>query len=52
MKRYTYTFLNRTRVVSFGPYEDQDEAKTAFQRVYGYWPEDALTEVPYITEGL
>jgi hypothetical protein len=41
-KKYYYTFLTRTRYVFFGPYETEDEAKTAFQRKYGYWPEDAI----------
>lgn len=32
-------------VQSFGPYDTYDEACSAFQRVYGYWP-DALP-LPY-----
>lgn len=26
----------------FGPYRSEHEAKTAFQRIYGFWPADAI----------
>lgn len=40
--RYLYTFPHRERYVEFGPYPNEDEAKEAFQRRYGYWPDDAV----------
>ena len=40
--RYVYRFAHRARVVEVGPYANSTEAKDAFQRVYGYWPGDAV----------
>lgn len=34
-----FTFAHRARLVEFGPYTELSEAKEAFQRAYGYWPE-------------
>lgn len=43
-----FTFNHRNRRVEFGPYVTQDEAKSAFQRQYGYWPEDAVKTEAYV----
>lgn len=42
-----FTFWHMTRRVEFGPYASEDEAKGAFQRRYGYWPDDAVEVTPY-----
>lgn len=42
-----YTFTGPRGPREFGPYRSQDEAKSAFQRVFGYWPEDATDFRPY-----
>ena len=44
MDRFLYTFRrpNGGRR-TFGPYATEDEAKEAFQRIYGYWPSEAVT---------
>ena len=37
--RYLYTFRkNNGKLTRFGPYENEEEASEAFQRVNGYWP--------------
>lgn len=48
--RYVYTFRRRYsgKPVEFGPYLDEDEAKAAYQRIYGTWPEDALDVREYV----
>ena len=48
--RFVYQFLHFSRTVIFGPYEDQEEAKTAFQKRYGYWPGDAIEVIPYVND--
>ncbi len=45
---YVYDFLNRTRVVGFGPYPTEDEAAEAFQWAYGDWPEPAIDQREYV----
>lgn len=45
--KYRWGFCHRLGVKYFGPYETEDEAKEAFQRQYGYWPEDAISKVEY-----
>ena len=42
-----YTFYHMTRKVEFGPYDCEDYAKVAFQRRFGYWPENAIDAYPY-----
>lgn len=41
---YLWTFPHHNRRVEFGPYVTEDEAKSAFQRVYGYWPDHVVTK--------
>lgn len=50
MSHYLFSFLNRTRVVTFGPYPTLAEAKEAFQRQYGYWPDMPTLTKPYVKE--
>lgn len=46
--RYIYSFKNHNRnIVDFGPYEDEVEAKNAFQRVYGYYPANAVYKTAF-----
>jgi hypothetical protein len=44
--RYLFTFEKPEREgfgnVEFGPYENEDQAAWAYQRVYGEWPEYTL----------
>lgn len=42
-----YAFFHNTRVVWFGPYENEREAKLAFQWKYGYWPSDTIESKVY-----
>jgi len=42
-----WTFNHKDRTVEFGPYYYEDEAKSAFQRAYGYWPESAISSRPW-----
>lgn len=35
------------RYVEFGPYCYEDEARAAFQRCYGYWPDELITSEPW-----
>lgn len=44
-----YAFMKGVYVKWFGPYASEEEAKEAFQRRYGYWPEDALSIEPYVS---
>lgn len=46
--RYVYYFMHKTKVKRFGPYETMDEAMEAFQKVYGYWPENAISVEQYV----
>lgn len=50
MLRFTYTFWNMRlgRKVTFGPYENETQAKEAFQRVYGHWPAYAVAVEVYV----
>jgi hypothetical protein len=48
--RYVFTFWKTNRFVEFGPYETEDEAKEAFQRRFGFWPEDATSKREYKRE--
>lgn len=45
--KYLWYFSHGTRGKCFGPYETQDDAKEAFQRRFGYWPEDAYKNEEY-----
>lgn len=36
--RFVYTFMHGVKLKHFGPYENIEEAQTAFQQRYGYWP--------------
>ncbi len=43
-----FTFPRRNgRTADFGPYDNMNEAKSAFQRAYGYWPVDAIYSTNY-----
>jgi hypothetical protein len=43
-----WTFVKRNgNTTDFGPYATQNEAKSAFQRRYGYWPVDAIYSTNY-----
>lgn len=44
---YRWCFSHKTKFVWFGPYVTEVEAKEAFQRRFGYWPEDAIHQVEY-----
>lgn len=44
MNNYRFTFRkNDGSLTTFGPYPDWEEAKEAFQRRYGYWPETLVS---------
>lgn len=42
-----WVFMHGIKRKEFGPYDTEDEAKEAFQRRYGYWPEDAIEVFPW-----
>lgn len=44
---YTFALRDRGFNVDFGPYDTEVDAKRAFQRRYGYWPNDALYATAY-----
>lgn len=43
---FTFRLLNGG-IDTFGPYASQDEAKEAFQRHHGHWPNDAILTEEY-----
>lgn len=46
--RYIYSFKNHFgNIVDVGPYTDEVEAKNYFQRVYGYYPANAVYKTQY-----
>ena len=48
--RFVYSFIHKTKIKHFGPYESLEEAKTAFQSRYGYWPEDPVNTDGYVND--
>ena len=44
----TYLFDYRGRDVEFGPYLSEYEAKEAFHRRLGYWPNPAVASAPWV----
>jgi hypothetical protein len=46
--RFLYGFHHNARVVEFGPYPNLREAQDAFQRIYGYWPDDPAYVERYV----
>lgn len=47
--RFDFSFNHGDRVVTMVCNESQEKAKEAFQKAYGYWPENAVWVKRYVS---
>lgn len=50
--RFKFSHPFNSQGEDFGPYSTEDEAKEAFQRIHGYWPEDAIGHTVWVSKGV